>query len=173
MTCCFNIRNLQKENLTNQFKTVKWWDSRNIKNTYVFFRWNMTFMNLDLRRWIVRNGRSRSHGALLRAWDITKKVIKCGEDKTFHLLFFNLIKREGSGTDYYLYSIVASFSSSCTALPSEAYNFFVFSLSLAFVAIKLAIPVRKSTRSFSNSTLSDMVVSGSYLVKHYDSTIAN
>jgi hypothetical protein len=39
----------------------------------------------------------------------------------------------------------------------------VFSLRRALVAIRPAIPVRNSTRSFSNSTRSDIVVSGSYL----------
>ena len=58
---------------------------------------------------------------------------------------------------------VASFSNSWTALPSEAYNFFVFIFNRALVAIKLAMPVKNSTLSFSNSTLSDMVVSGSQL----------
>ena len=67
------------------------------------------------------------------------------------------------GAPTHLYSSVASLSSSCTALPSDAYSFFVFNFNLAFVAIKFAIPVRKSTLSFSNSTRSDIVVSGSYL----------
>ena len=40
----------------------------------------------------------------------------------------------------------------------------MLSFSLAFEAIKAAIPVRKSTRSDSYSTLSNIVVSGSYLI---------
>jgi len=62
-----------------------------------------------------------------------------------------------------LYNNVASLISSWTARPSEAYSFFVLSFNRAFVAINAAMPVRKSTRSFSNSTRSDIVVSGSYL----------
>lgn len=64
-----------------------------------------------------------------------------------------------------MYNKVANFNNSCTARPSEAYNFFVFNFNLALVANNPAIPVRNSTRSFSNSTLSDNVVSGSYLCK--------
>jgi len=61
-----------------------------------------------------------------------------------------------------LYSSVASFSSSCTARPSDAYNFFVLSFNRALVAINCAMLVKNSTRSFSNSTRSEMAVSGSY-----------
>mmetsp|Transcript_22606 Transcript_22606/g.42181 ORF Transcript_22606/g.42181 Transcript_22606/m.42181 type:complete len:210 (-) Transcript_22606:109-738(-) len=61
-----------------------------------------------------------------------------------------------------LLRIVASFNNSWTALPSEAYSFLVFNFSLAFAAIRAAISVKNSTLSFSNSTRSDKVVSGSY-----------
>lgn len=73
----------------------------------------------------------------------------------------------------YLYSSVPSFNSSCTALPSDAYSFFVLSFNRAFVASSPAMPVRNSTRSFSNSTRSDMVVSGSYLNKIHEMSAPN
>lgn len=64
---------------------------------------------------------------------------------------------------HYLYNKVASFNNSWTALPSDAYSFLLFSFSRALDAIKEVIPVKNSTLSFSNSTRSEIVVSGSYL----------
>ena len=62
-----------------------------------------------------------------------------------------------------LFSKVASFSSSLTAIPSAAYRRFKFNLILALLSMRFAIDCKNMTRSVSVLMSSEMSVPGSYL----------